>query len=56
MKRLYSAHALERELGIRHGTVAGLVKAKRITPIYLPTHKRPKYDIDEVKTQLRGRL
>lgn len=45
---LTSASQLERELGVRNGTIAGLVKQGRITPVYLPTHKRPKYDREAV--------
>lgn len=41
---LASASAIERELGVSHGTVAALVKQKRIALVWLPGHKRPKYE------------
>lgn len=46
--KLSSAMGLEYELGVKHGTIAALVKQGRIQPIYLPTHKRPKYDREAV--------
>ena len=47
-KLLVSAMALEKELGVRHGTIIALVKQGRLQPVYLPTHKRPKYDRNAV--------
>lgn len=41
---LASAFNLERELGIRHGTVRQLVDAGKVDEIYIPGHKRPKYE------------
>lgn len=45
---LASAMTLEQELGVQHGTISALVKQGRIQPVYLPNHKRPKYDRNAV--------
>lgn len=43
-KRLQSACAIERALGVRHGVIHALEQQGRIKPVWLPDHKRPKYD------------
>ena len=43
-KHLQSARAIETALGVRHGVVHALVQQGRIKPVWLPDHKRPKYD------------
>lgn len=46
--------AIDRELGVRHGTARQIVAEHGIRPIVLPGHRLKRYDMDEIEEAIRG--
>lgn len=52
--RLMGLCAIDRELGVRHGTARQIVAEHGIRPIVLPGHTLKRYDMDEIEEAIRG--